>query len=82
MSFKSDILDSAANAAAKQASRDKDARRLAAGEVSREELAVENNFFSALPIQRMKIRSVGGVRVRPPQKSPPVSSDPQDGSQS
>jgi hypothetical protein len=40
--------DPAERAAEKQASRDEDARRLAAGEVTREQLARENSPFAGL----------------------------------
>ncbi len=52
-------------AAEKQASRDEDARRLAAGEVTREELARENSPFAGL-IGRVDFRVVGlpGYRRR------------------
>lgn len=46
--MKVSIFDPEKRAAAKQASRDDDARRLAAGEISKEELRRRNGFFSAL----------------------------------
>jgi hypothetical protein len=39
----------------KQASRDKDQRRLAAGEVTREELCRENNHFAFMADARMRL---------------------------
>lgn len=48
-------LNSRKRAAEKQASRDKDARRLAAGEVTREEMAKENGSF-AFPRDRITIQ--------------------------
>ena len=42
------VYDPAERAREKQASRDEDARRLAAGEVTREELARENSPFAGL----------------------------------
>lgn len=50
-----EYLDVRKRRAEKQASRDEDARRLAAGEVTREELAKENGLFSSPAIRNMKV---------------------------
>lgn len=48
----------------KELSRARDAARLAAGEVSPDQLKRENHFFSALPIKRYKMVAVGGKPLR------------------
>ncbi len=54
------VLDSDARAREKQASRDRDAARLASGEIDRDSLRRKNGFFSSLEIKNFKIVSVGG----------------------
>jgi hypothetical protein len=53
-------FDPAERAREKQASRDEDARRLNAGEFTREELAKKNDFFAGFVVEKFKIKSVGG----------------------
>ena len=62
------ILDSSSHARGKQASRDADAARLDAGDVSLQDLKVENNFFSALPLGRFRIAAVGNQPVHHPER--------------
>ena len=50
-----EYLDVQKRRAEKQAARDEDARRLACGEVTREELALENGLFSSPAIENMRI---------------------------
>jgi hypothetical protein len=47
----------------KQASRDEDARGLAAGEISEEELRRRNSFFRSLTISNFKMVAIGGKPV-------------------
>lgn len=54
------ILNSEERAREKQASCERDQKRLNSGEVSREELARENGFFSSLPLEKFRISSIGG----------------------
>ena len=54
---KSFYFDVEERRAEKQRSRDEDARRLAAGEVTREELARENGLFSSPVISNMRVVS-------------------------
>ena len=61
-------LDSAQLAREKQASRDRDAARLDAGSISLQDLKVENNFFSALPLGRFRIAAVGNQPVHHPER--------------
>ena len=63
MSDKIEVLEGSSRASEKQASRDKDAARLASGSVSRQELKRENSFFAALPLKNFRVRSVGAKRV-------------------
>jgi hypothetical protein len=60
MSYKIEKLDQAERARQKQARRDRDNARLDAGEISPTELNRENGFFSALPLAKFKIVSIGG----------------------
>lgn len=60
MSYRVGVLDQDARVRQKQAARDRDAARLRSGEISREQLTRENDFFSALPIATFRIVSVGG----------------------
>lgn len=64
MSYEILKLDQKARAAAKQASRDDDARCLAAGEITEQELRRENLFFGALDMSRLRIVAIGGKPVR------------------
>lgn len=57
-------LDSRKRAAAKQASRDEDARRLAAGEITKEELRAENSFIGSLDMSRFKMVAIGDKPVK------------------
>lgn len=54
--------------AEKQKSRDEDARRLAAGEVTKDELGRENGLFSSPIISNMRIVSRFGNKTEPPSK--------------
>jgi hypothetical protein len=56
-------LDPARRSAEKAASRDRDRRRLDSGEVSRKELARENNFFR--DIHSTEIVAIGGKPIKP-----------------
>ncbi len=47
----------------KQRSRDEDARRLAAGEISEQELKRENNFFAALDMKKFEMVAIGGKQL-------------------
>ena len=47
-------------------SRDSDIRRLAAGEVTPEQLAKENCIFSVLPLHTFRITAVGGKPIAGP----------------
>jgi hypothetical protein len=51
-------------AAEKQASRDRDQRRLDAGEITVAELAEENNFFKGFSLEEFRIESIGGRPLR------------------
>lgn len=53
-------LDQEARAAAKQASRDEDARRLLSGEISNDELRRENSFLGALDVSMLRMVAIGG----------------------
>lgn len=52
-------LDQNERAREKQASRDRDAARLKSGEVSRVQLASENNPFESMGLENFRIVSVG-----------------------
>jgi hypothetical protein len=56
-------LDQAERQREKQASRDRDARRLASGEVSREQLSRENSFAGG--ISNTEITHIGGRPIKP-----------------
>lgn len=60
MSYSVGVLDQEARIREKQASRDRDAARLDAGEIDREGLRAKNGFFTKLPIADFRIVSVGG----------------------
>lgn len=64
MSYKVSFVDPVERAAAKQRSRDDDARRLAAGEIKKQELRKENSFFGALDVSKLRMLSIGGKPVR------------------
>lgn len=57
------ILDPIARAAEKQASRDADAARLAAGTITPADLARENSFFSCLDLASFRIVAIGKTRI-------------------
>lgn len=63
---KDPILEYGSRADEKQQSRVRDEARLEAGEISPDELKVENNFFAALPIKRFKIVAIGKRRLKRP----------------
>ena len=65
-SYRTGVLDQAADARRKQDSRDRDQARLDAGEVTQEDLARENGFFSALDVAGFEIVSIGGRPPRAP----------------
>ncbi|MBY5551021.1 hypothetical protein HFO61_30210 [Rhizobium leguminosarum] len=56
--------DQEARAAAKQASRDEDTRRLGAGEVSQAEVKQENGFFSSLDKSKFTMVAIGGKPIK------------------
>ncbi|CAH2606174.1 conserved protein of unknown function (plasmid) [Rhodovastum atsumiense] len=58
------ILDQKRRADEKQASRDRDQQRLAAGEVTAAELARENSFFRSFDLEKFAIESIGGRPLR------------------
>jgi hypothetical protein len=68
MNCKIRYFDPAERAREKQESRDYDIARLRAGEITPEELNRENDFFASIPIEKFKIKSIGGrpfgVRTR------------------
>lgn len=64
MSYEIKSLDQRARAAAKQASRDEDARRLAAGEISEDELRRNNSFFGSLDMSRFRMVAIGGKPIK------------------
>ena len=47
----------------KQAARDRDAQRLAAGEVSAAKLQRENNFFASIDFSKARISAIGKRRI-------------------
>jgi len=59
MPFQVGSFDHQARAREKQASRESDAARLRAGEISRQELRGENGFASSLPVSGFRIAAVG-----------------------
>jgi hypothetical protein len=60
-------LDQAERASQKQTSRDEDARQLAAGEITPEELRKRNSFFGSLDFSRYQIVSIGGKPLNFPE---------------
>lgn len=68
MSHRIGRLDQTQRAHEKQVSRDRDAARLASGEVDDLQLRRENGFFSALPLNRFQVVAIGDVPVRHPGK--------------
>jgi hypothetical protein len=60
MNYQVEKLDQAECVRKKQASRDCDLARLESGEISAAELNRENGFFSALPLHKFRIESIGG----------------------
>lgn len=50
--------------AEKQASRDRDMTRLAAGMVTREQLRAENSFFACLDLSTFRIVAIGGQPIK------------------
>lgn len=61
---KPEHLDQAARARQKQERRERDAERLARGEVTRTELQRENSFFGALKPSEMEIIAIGGKPLK------------------
>lgn len=59
MNDDADRFDPAERARQKQASRDRDARRLADGEVTPTELRRENAFFGSLDFSRFRMTAIG-----------------------
>lgn len=57
-------FDPQKRAAEKQASRDEDARQLAAGEITPQELRKRNGFFSALDFRKWVMVAIGGKPIR------------------
>ncbi len=55
-----EVLDQAKRQTEKQAARDRDHERLVAGEVTREQLAAENDWFAGLDVRGFEILAVGG----------------------
>lgn len=64
MSHRPERLDQAQRAREKQESRDRDAARLASGEIDREQLKRENDFFAAVDFSEWRIVAIGGVPIR------------------
>ena len=56
-------LDPEQRAREKQAARDEDARRLAAGEITVAELAKENGFFAGFDLSKARITAIGKRRI-------------------
>jgi hypothetical protein len=63
MSYEVVKLDGRARAAAKQASRDNDARRLASGEIDKHQLKRENSFFGSISKGGYSFVSMGGKPI-------------------
>lgn len=57
-------FDPKKRAAEKQASRDEDARQLAAGEVTHAELRKRNGFFSSLDFKKWVMVAIGGKPIK------------------
>ncbi len=66
MSYKISHFDPAERARQKQASRDEDARRLAAGEITRSELRRENGMVSGMDLSNASIVAIGGKKLAKP----------------
>ena len=62
------LLDPQRRAREKQASRDEDARRLAAGEITAADLARENDFFAGFDPSKARISAIGERRIGRKQK--------------
>ena len=63
MAYEVPHLDQAKRAAAKQASRDEDARKLADGEMSPAEMRRKNSFFGAMSLGGFKMVAIGGKLI-------------------
>ena len=63
MAYEVRRLDQARRVAAKQASRDEDARKLADGEMSPAEMRRKNSFFGALSLGGYKMVAIGGKPI-------------------
>jgi len=57
-------LDQEERARQKQASRNRDQARLAAGEIDSEGLRKENGFFSSLDLKGFRIAAIGGKPLK------------------
>jgi hypothetical protein len=66
MSYKISTFDPAERARQKQASRDEDARRLAAGEVTKAQLKRENGMLSGMDFSNSSIVAIGGKKLAKP----------------
>ncbi|MNU45052.1 hypothetical protein D3C71_338900 [compost metagenome] len=60
MKYQVSELDGQKREAEKRASRDEDARQLAAGEISGDDLRHRNSFFRSLDISNFKMVAIGG----------------------
>lgn len=63
MKYQVSELDSQKRDAEKQAARDEDARQLAAGEISGEDLRRRNSFFRPLTLSNFKMVAIGGKPI-------------------
>lgn len=63
MKYQVSELDSQKRDAEKQAARDEDARQLAAGEISKEDLRHRNSFFRSLTLSNFKMVAIGGKAI-------------------
>jgi hypothetical protein len=68
MAYEVSQFNPAKRAAAKQASRDEDARKLASGEISKEALRRRNGFFSGLDKSKFRMVAIGNMPIRRPDK--------------
>lgn len=68
MIFDNGTFDPAERARQKQASRDEDARQLAAGEVTPRELRKRNAFLGALDLSRYRMVAIGGKPLADPER--------------
>lgn len=64
MPFEIGVLNGQDRVAQKEQSRAADLMRLAAGEISRDDLMRQNGFFSSLPIHSFRIVAIGGRPVK------------------